>query len=87
MAQLHLQEILSQLNQMDVEDLKQLNQAIERCLATKQEINNQTGFHQALLNSGLVKQIKRHSSHISTQEHLIQVEGKPLSETIVEERR
>jgi hypothetical protein len=87
MAQLQLQEILSQLNQMDVEDLKQLNQAIEKCLETKQEINNQTAFHQALLNSGLVKQIKLYSSHTSTQQQLIQVEGKPLSETIVEERR
>ncbi|ABA24588.1 hypothetical protein Ava_4991 [Trichormus variabilis ATCC 29413] len=87
MAQLQLQEILNQINQMDVEELQQLNQAIQKCLVIKKETTNQTAFHQALLNSGLVKQIKRHSCFTPTQQQLIQVEGKPISETIVEERR
>ncbi|QLE55871.1 hypothetical protein [Nostoc sp. TCL26-01] len=86
MVQLQFQEILSQLNQMDVEELHQLNQAIQKCLATKQKTTNQTAFHQALLNSGLVKQIKRPSHLTVNPQQLIQVEGKPISETIVEER-
>ena len=44
-------------------------------------------FHQALLSSGLVKTIKE-PRFTSTDEHkLIRVQGKPVSETIIDERR
>ena len=43
-------------------------------------------FHQALLSSGLVKTIKK-PRFTSTDEHkLIRVRGKPVSETIIDER-
>ena len=44
-------------------------------------------LHQALLSSGLVHTIKR-PRFTSTDEHkLIRVQGKPASETIIDERK
>jgi hypothetical protein len=44
-------------------------------------------FHQALLGSGLVRQIKTYSSRSQIKRQLIRVQGHPISMTIVEERR
>ncbi|WP_409867265.1 hypothetical protein [Microcystis sp.] len=53
----------------------------------KEEAEKQAVFHQSLLDAGLVKQIKRPSSQPITERRLIKIEGKPISETIIEERR
>jgi hypothetical protein len=53
----------------------------------KEEADKQAVFHQSLLDAGLVKQIKRPSSQPITERRLIEIEGKPISETIIEERR
>jgi hypothetical protein len=44
-------------------------------------------FHQALLGAGLVKRINPQRRGEKPRFQLIQVLGKPLSETIIEERR
>ena len=44
-------------------------------------------FHAALLASGLVKEIKPPPLAGRSQRRLIQVQGKPVSQTIIEERR
>lgn len=48
---------------------------------------NKATFHQALLFSGLVKQIKHPIYRQTSKEELINLDGTPLSETIIEERR
>jgi len=54
---------------------------------TQQETKKMKAFHQALLSSGLVKTIKK-PRFTSTDEHkLIPVQGKPVWETIIDERR
>jgi hypothetical protein len=85
MSQAILQQILNQLESLEPEELHQLNQAIQEHFMN-QEQAQRTKFHQALLNSGLVKQIKQVSSRRQTERRLIQVQGKPVSETIIEER-
>lgn len=87
MAQAILNQILDQLETLELEELQQLNQAIQRYLADKEETPQQATFHQALLASGLVKQLKQPSYTRQTERRLIQVQGKPVSETIIEERR
>ncbi|MFB2977445.1 hypothetical protein ACE1CM_14735 [Microseira sp. BLCC-F43] len=87
MAQATLNQILSQLETLELEELHQLNQKIQKSLADKEEIAKRAAFHQALLDSGLVKQIKHPLYEPISQRRLIQVEGKPVSETIIEERR
>ncbi len=87
MEQAILNQIIERLQMLDMDELHQLNQAIQTHLADKQKATLQTKFHQALLNSGLVKQVKQPSYSRQTERRLIQVQGKPVSETIIEERR
>ena len=87
MPQTILKEILSQLDSLEQDELQQLNQAIQICLADKAQVNQITNFHQALLSSGLVKQIKQPADSKQHERNLIQAEGKPVSQTIIEERR
>lgn len=87
MASVVLQEIISRLEGLDVNELQELNQVIQQYLTEQEESCKKAAFHQALLSSGLVKQIKRPIYRQTTQEQLIYLEGKPLSETILEERR
>jgi hypothetical protein len=87
MAQAILNQILDQLEMLELEELQQLNQAIQGYLADKEETAKRATFHQALLASGLVKQLKQPSNSRPTERRLIQVQGKPVSETIIEERR
>ncbi len=87
MAQTTLNQILNQLETLDIEELYQLNQTIQKYLANKEEIAKLGAFHQALLDSGLIKQFKFPSYDPISERRLIQVEGKPVSETIIEERR
>ncbi|GBF80926.1 hypothetical protein [Aphanothece sacrum] len=87
MAQANLTQILRQLETLELEELRQLNQTIQQHLIDKEKADKPSAFHQSLLDTGLVKQIKRRSSEPIIEQKLIQVEGKPVSETIIEERR
>jgi hypothetical protein len=87
MVQATLNQILAQIETLELEELQQLNQAIQRYLADKEETAKRATFHKALLTSGLVKQLKQPSYSLQTERRLIQVQGKPVSETIIEERR
>jgi hypothetical protein len=87
MAQATVNQILVQLKTLELEELQQLNQAIQKHIADKQETAKRATFHKALLASGLVKQLKQSSYTRQTERRLIQVQGKPISETIIEERR
>jgi hypothetical protein len=82
-----LNQILKQLETLELEELQQLNQTIKKYLADKEETVKQAAFHQALIDCGLVKQIKHPAYEPITERRLIHVEGKPVSETIIEERR
>ena len=44
-------------------------------------------FHQALLSQGLVKEVKKPAVATPIERHLIEVNEKPVSETIIEERK
>jgi len=87
MTQAILNQILAQIETLELEELQQLNQAIQKHLADKEETAKRATFHQALLTSGLVKHLKQPSHTRQTERRLIQVQGKPVSETIIEERR
>jgi hypothetical protein len=82
-----LNQILKQLETLETTELQQLSQTIQKYLAVKEENLKQAAFHQALIDSGLVKQIKHFAYEPIAERRVIQVEGKPVSETIIEERR
>jgi hypothetical protein len=85
MAKAILNQILVQLKSLEVVELQQLNQAVQDCLAS--QITSEQAFHQTLLESGLVRQIKMPSLRKPTERRLVEIQGQPISETIIEERR
>ncbi len=53
----------------------------------KSDAEKEKAFHQALLASGLVKRIARRTGPDASERQLIKVQGEPVSETILRERR
>lgn len=87
MAQTILNQMIEQLKTLEAEELRELDQAIQNQLLPQEENRKREAFHQALLDSGLVKQIKRPHRIKTPRPPLVVVQGKPVSETIIEERR
>ena len=54
---------------------------------TGKETSKTELVHQALLASGLVKRIARRTEPDTTERRLVEVQGEPISETILRERR
>jgi hypothetical protein len=86
MPQATLNQILDQLQTLEPSELQQLSQAVQNCLAARQPRPKQIAFHQALIASGLVRQIKNHSFEQRRYQQLIESQDKPVSQTIIEER-
>jgi cytidylate kinase len=87
MSQTTLNQIVEQLQTLNAAELQQLNQAVQAHLENQNQAAKQASFHQALMTSGLVRQISKVSNQPSTRHQLVQVQGEPVSQTIVEERR
>jgi hypothetical protein len=86
MPQATLNQILDQLQTLEPSELQQLSQAVQNCLAARQPKPEQVTFHQALIASGLVQQIKNSSFEQRTYQQLIESQDMPVSQTIIEER-
>ncbi|PSB25772.1 hypothetical protein [Stenomitos frigidus] len=82
-----LNQILDQLKTLEPSELQQLSQAIQHYLADQETAAQRVAFHQALVESGLVRQIKTPTFEQRTHQHLIQVQDGSVSQTIIEERR
>jgi len=87
MPQALLNQILNQLQSLEPSELQQLSQVIQRHLKDDEVFAKRAAFHQALVGSGLVQQIKNPNFEGRTHQRLIQVQGEPISQTIVGERR
>jgi alkylated DNA repair dioxygenase AlkB len=87
MTQATLVRLISELETLEPEELQQLSQAIQVRLQTTNEADRLANFYNSLLASGLVRQIKQTSSQPQIKRALIEMQGKPISETIIEERR
>lgn len=87
MPQAILKQIIDQLQTLEPSELEQLSQAIQSYLTDKETAAKRAIFHQALVETGLVRQIKHPISEPKTRQDLIQIQGKPVSQTIIEERR
>ena len=85
MSQTILSQMLDKLQFLEPVELQQLDRAIQQYLIEREQGVKQITFHQALIDSRLVRQIKK-ISHQPRRRQLIQVQGKPISETIIEER-
>ncbi|ELR99183.1 hypothetical protein [Gloeocapsa sp. PCC 73106] len=86
MPKVILNQIINQLETLDLSELQQLNQVLQQYLVSPEASAQKTRFHNALLTSGLVKQIKQPTTAPQTRQ-LIEVQGEAVSETIIKERR
>lgn len=87
MPQAILNQILNQLQSLEPSELQQLSQVIQRYLKDDKVTAKRAAFHQALVGSGLVRQIKNPNFEGRTHQRLIQIQDEPISQTIVGERR
>ena len=87
MSQATLNQILDQLKTLEPSELQDLSQAIESYLSDRETVPKKVAFHQALVKSGLVRQIKNPTFARRTSQQLIPIQGEPASQTIIEERR
>ncbi|NJL55279.1 hypothetical protein HC928_08915 [bacterium] len=87
MPQTILSQIIEQLQTLEPFELQQLSQAIEQQLKDRETSTRQSAFHQALVEAGLVKQVKYPSFERATHQQLIRIQGESVSQTIIEERR
>lgn len=85
MSQTILSQMLERLQLLEPVELQQLDRAVKERLTNQEQTAKQVSFHQALVDSGLVRQIKK-VSYQSRKRQLIEIQGKPISETIIEER-
>jgi hypothetical protein len=86
-AQVTLQQILEEIKTLDPDELRQLSRAVQERLSPQEEARKRQAFHQALLASGLVRQIKTPPELDMSGRRLARVQGEPVSQTIIEERR
>jgi hypothetical protein len=87
MSQTALEIILEQLPALDESELEHLRQAVQQRLCSDEEEQKRKRFHEALLKSGLVNEINSGPKRAVSERRMFNIQGKPLSETIIEERR
>ena len=87
MTQATLVKLISQLEVLEIEELQKLSQAIKVRLNTVDESDKLAGFYSSLLTSGLVSHVKPIYSKQQPRLSLIAIQGNPISQTIIEDRR
>ena len=60
---------------------------LRKLLKAQDEADKLAVFHQVLLSQGLVKEVKKPRVTATIERQLIEVKGKPVSQTIIEERK
>ena len=79
---MRMQEIAEAIKTLSPTDRHHLR----KLLREQDEADKLAVFHQLLLSQGLVKEVKISHVPATIERRLIEVKGKPVSETIIEER-
>ena len=87
MQQVVLEQLLEQIYVLDPKELRQVQRVVQERLAPSSESQRRQAFYRSLQASGLVKQVKERPIVELANRPLIDVEGPPVSQTIIEERR
>ncbi len=82
-----LQQVLKQIKTLSLDELLQVNQAVQERLALQELAHKRHAFYQALQASGLVRHMKPRPPIDLAERQLIECQGKLVSQTIIEERR
>jgi len=87
MAQVTRERILQELKTVKPEELLQVQQAVQSQLAPTSSVPAEEQVLQEMLKVGLLIEIKPRRTDRQVAYPLVPIQGKPLSETILEERR
>jgi len=87
MARVILERILKELKTLEPAELLQVQQAIQAQLAPASYVPAEERVLQEMLKVGLLTEIKPRRIDQQVAYPLVPIQGKPLSETILEERR
>ena len=79
---MRIQEIAEAIKTLSSTDRHHLR----KLLKEQDEDDKLAVFHQVLLSQGLVKEVKKSPGTATIERQLIEFKGKPVSETIIEER-
>lgn len=60
---------------------------LRKLLKEQDEADKLAVFHQVLLSQGLVKEVRKSHGTATIERQLVEVKGKPVSQTIIEERK
>ena len=80
---MRIQEIAEAIKTLSSTDRHHLR----KLLKEQDEVDKLEVFHQVLLSKGLVKEVKNPPGPDTIERQLIEVKGKPVSQTSVEERK
>lgn len=87
MAQATLDQVIGQLDTLQAEELQQLGDAVRIRLGHASEEEKKAALQRAMLAAGLISRIKPPRTSENAERPLIEVQGEPVSETIIRERR
>jgi hypothetical protein len=93
MSQITLGQMLEKLSSLEPVELQQLGHAVQDQLVhqlaiSQPSVNAKEALHQSMIDSGLLRPRKAsQKSSQPTVRRLVQVQGEPVSQTIIEERR
>ena len=89
MASAMLRKVLEQVKVLTPDEQRQVREALGNTLSQHEEDEKMKAFHQGLLEAGLIKTISKPVMDIERYRNYkpVEVKGKPVSETIIEERR
>jgi len=86
MSESTLNRILEDLDSLEPQELEQIGHAVEARIRSEADAKRRA-FHNALLAAGLVRQIKSRRPGETIDRSRIIAVGRPISETLIEERR
>ena len=84
-----LDQVFEQVKALTPNEQRQLRDMLDELIAKAQPAMSEAEFEQWLLDRGVISHIPAPITDFSPYQNrkLMEVEGKPLSETIIEERR
>ncbi len=87
MAKATLDRIMKEIKTLAPDERRQLCEMLHALMVPAEEEAKRQALHQALRAAGLVTQIRQPRATDTPHRRRIEVQGKPVSETIIEERR
>jgi hypothetical protein len=87
MAKAALDRIIEEIKTLDEEERRRLREVLDTMAPPAEEEHKREALRQALRAAGLVTQVRQPRASDTPNRRLIPVQGKPVSETIIEERR